>query len=131
MLACRSLFIFPSVLLSVLLLSSTGCDAASRFLHGRSLGGMLGRPKGASLVPEDQLPVDKWITQPLDHFNVADQRTWQQVKVVYIRLNRMNKIVVMFFLDNVSVYIIYIILYLYKINYNRQILNTGSCWFAV
>jgi len=53
-------------------------NALQMFRQGRSRGGMLGRPKGATVIARELLPPDQWFTQPLDHFDPADLRHWKQ-----------------------------------------------------
>lgn len=35
------------------------------------------------LLPQTDTPPDEWFTQTLNHFDAANNRTWQQVRVLF------------------------------------------------
>jgi hypothetical protein len=56
-------------------------DGLPLFHRGRPRDGMLGSLKRrfqSSFDPKSSLNEELWYTQELDHFNLADTRTWQQ-----------------------------------------------------
>lgn len=75
----------------LLILLFSNVYAWQTFFRGREFEGNIGRPYTENVITR-KFPA-QWFTQVLDHFNLSDSRTWQQVSIGWF-----NKLFIISFL---------------------------------